>query len=147
MHLVPLSWSTASKSKPALSRSSWLSRSKLNQSFRIDSDAVLHKNLIRWIWFGSAEVRRLNWALVVSLVVVILVLQTQQYSKNSNVLRNLDSKLSHLKESQCQDLEKLLQEYKDLFSRRPRQDRSDLSWCGCRWCCSYKTTPLQAKFK
>ena len=33
--------------------------------------------------------------------------------------RNLDSKLSHLKESQCQDLEKLLQEYKDLFPDVP----------------------------
>ena len=43
-------------------RINWLSRPKLNQSFRIDSDAVLHMNLIRGIWFGSAEVRRLNWA-------------------------------------------------------------------------------------
>ena len=42
----------------------WLNPSKLNQSFRIDSDAVLHMNLIRWIWFGSAEVRRLNCALM-----------------------------------------------------------------------------------
>ena len=40
----------------------WLSRSELNQPFRIDSDAVVHMNLIRCIWFGSAEVRRLNWA-------------------------------------------------------------------------------------
>ena len=39
--------------------------------------------------------------------------------KNSNVLRNLDSKLSHLEGSQCQDLEKLLQEYKDLFPGVP----------------------------
>ena len=35
---------------------------------------------------------------------------------NSNVLQNLESKLSHLEESQCQDLKKLLQEYQDLFS-------------------------------
>ena len=41
----------------------WLSRSKLNQPFRVDSDAVLHMNLIRCIWFGSAEVRRLKWTL------------------------------------------------------------------------------------
>ena len=41
----------------------WLSRSKLNQPFRVDSDAVLHMNLIRCIWLGSAEVRRLNWTL------------------------------------------------------------------------------------
>ena len=40
----------------------WLSRSELNQPFRIDSDAVPRMNLIRCIWFGSAEVRRLNWA-------------------------------------------------------------------------------------
>ena len=40
----------------------WLSRSESNQPFRIDSDAVVHMNLIRCIWFGSAEVRRLNWA-------------------------------------------------------------------------------------
>lgn len=31
------------------------------------------------------------------------------------MLRNLDSKLPHLEESQCQDLEKLLQVFKDLF--------------------------------
>ena len=35
---------------------------------------------------------------------------------NSNVLQNLESKPSHLEESQCQDLKKLLQEYQDLFS-------------------------------
>ena len=35
---------------------------------------------------------------------------------NSNVLQNLESKLSRLEESQCQDLKKLLQEYQDLFS-------------------------------
>ena len=40
----------------------WLSQSKLNQPFQIDSDAVLHMNLILWNWFGSAEVRHLNWA-------------------------------------------------------------------------------------
>ena len=100
----------------------WLSRPKLNQPFRIDSDATLHMNLIRWIWFGSAEVRRLNWALVVSLVVVILVPQTQQFVRESmpgpwkataRVLRPV--------------------------SRCPHQNRSDLPWCGCRL--------LQAKSK
>ena len=40
-----------------------LSRSELCQPFRIDSDAVLHMNLIHWIRFGSCEVRRLNRAL------------------------------------------------------------------------------------
>ena len=40
-----------------------LSRSQLYQPFRIDSDAVLHINLIHWIRFGSCEVRRLNRAL------------------------------------------------------------------------------------
>ena len=39
-----------------------LSPSKLYQPFRIDSDAVLHMNLIHWIRFGSCEVRRLNRA-------------------------------------------------------------------------------------
>ena len=39
-----------------------LSRSELYQPFRIDSDAVLHMNLIHWIRFGSCEVRRLNRA-------------------------------------------------------------------------------------
>ena len=39
-----------------------LSRSELNQPFRIDSGAVLHTNLIQWIRFGSCEVRRLNRA-------------------------------------------------------------------------------------
>lgn len=34
---------------------------------------------------------------------------------NSNVVQNLDAKLSHLSGSQCQDLEKLLQELKHLF--------------------------------
>lgn len=34
---------------------------------------------------------------------------------NSNVLMNLDSKVSHLQENQRQDLEKLIKEYKDLF--------------------------------
>ena len=38
---------------------------------------------------------------------------------NSDVLRNLDSKLSHLTESQCQDLEKLLLEFKHLFPDVP----------------------------
>ena len=37
---------------------------ELYQPFRIDSDAVLHMNLIHWIRFGSCEVRRLNRALV-----------------------------------------------------------------------------------
>ena len=41
---------------------SWPSRSKLIQPFRIYSDAVLRMNLIRWIWYGTAEVRRLNRA-------------------------------------------------------------------------------------
>ena len=35
------------------------------------------------------------------------------------MLQNLDSKLSHLEESRCQGLEKLLQEYKDLFPDLP----------------------------
>ena len=39
-----------------------LNRSKLDQLFRIDSDAVLHMNLTHWIRFGSCEVWRLNWA-------------------------------------------------------------------------------------
>ena len=39
-----------------------LSRSEFNQLFRIDSDTVLHMNLIHWIRFGSYEVRRLNRA-------------------------------------------------------------------------------------
>ena len=39
-----------------------LSRSELYQPFRIDSDAVLHMNLIHWIRFGSCEVWRLNRA-------------------------------------------------------------------------------------
>ena len=34
---------------------------------------------------------------------------------NVNVLRNLDSKMSHPQESQCQDLEKLLLEFEHLF--------------------------------
>ena len=38
---------------------------------------------------------------------------------NSNVLRNLDSKLSHLEESQRRDLKKLMQEYEDLFPDVP----------------------------
>ena len=38
---------------------------------------------------------------------------------NSNVLRNLDSKLSHLEESRRQDLKRLLQEYKELFPDVP----------------------------
>ena len=38
---------------------------------------------------------------------------------NSNVPRNLDSKLPHLEDSQRQDLKKLLQECKDLFSDVP----------------------------
>ena len=41
-----------------------LSQSELYQPFRIDSDAVLHMNLIHWIRFGSCEVRRLNRALM-----------------------------------------------------------------------------------
>ena len=41
-----------------------LSRSELYQPFRIDSDAVLHMNLIHWIRFGSCEVWRLNRALL-----------------------------------------------------------------------------------
>ena len=49
-------WSTASE--PGLSRS------ELCQPFQIDSDAVLHMNLIHWIRFGSCEVRRLNRALL-----------------------------------------------------------------------------------
>ena len=42
-----------------------LSRSELYQPFWIDSDAVLHMNLIHWIRFGSCEVRRLNRALLI----------------------------------------------------------------------------------
>ena len=76
----------------------WLSRPKLNQPFRIDSDAALHMNLIRWIWFGSAEARRLNWALVVS--GSHLSPTDATIFKNSNVLRNLGTKLPHLEESQ-----------------------------------------------
>ena len=38
---------------------------------------------------------------------------------NSDVLRNLDSKVSHLSESQRQDLEKLLQEFEQLFPDVP----------------------------
>ena len=38
---------------------------------------------------------------------------------NADLLRNLDSKLSHLSESQRQDLEKLLLEFKHLFSDVP----------------------------
>ena len=38
---------------------------------------------------------------------------------NSNVLKNLDSKLSHLEESQCQDLQELLEKYRDLFPDTP----------------------------
>ena len=38
---------------------------------------------------------------------------------NSNVLKNLDSKLSHLEESQCQDLQELLEKYRDLFPDAP----------------------------
>ena len=38
---------------------------------------------------------------------------------NINVLRNLDSKLCHLSESQCQDLEKLLLEFEHLFPDVP----------------------------
>ena len=40
--------------------------------------------------------------------------------KNFSVVRNLDSELSHLEESQHQDLEKLLQEYEVLFPDAPR---------------------------
>ena len=43
-------------------REKLLSRSELNWPFWIDSDAVLHMNLIHWICFGSCEVRRLNRA-------------------------------------------------------------------------------------
>jgi len=39
-----------------------LSRSEFNQPFRVDSDALLHMNLIPWIRFASCEVRRLNQA-------------------------------------------------------------------------------------
>ena len=35
------------------------------------------------------------------------------------MLKNLDSKLSHLKESQCQDLQELLEKYRDLFPDAP----------------------------
>lgn len=38
---------------------------------------------------------------------------------NSDVLKNLDSKLSHLEESQRQDLQKLLEKYSDLFPDVP----------------------------
>ena len=38
---------------------------------------------------------------------------------NTDVLRNLDSKLSHLSESQHQDLEKLLLEFEHLFPDVP----------------------------
>ena len=35
------------------------------------------------------------------------------------MLKNLDSKLSHLEESQCQDLQELLEKYRDLFPDAP----------------------------
>ena len=58
-----------------------LSWSEWYQPFRIDSDAVLHMNLIHWIWFGSCEVRRVSRALVVGplsyLSDLILVLFSQ----------------------------------------------------------------------
>lgn len=53
--------------------------------------------------------------LVMILEVVILVPQTQQNEKNFSVVRNLDSELSRLEESQRQNLEKLLQKYEVLF--------------------------------
>ena len=51
---------------------------------------------------------------VANLLVVILIPLTHQNS-NSNALQILDSKLSTLEESQCQDLKKLLQGDEDLF--------------------------------
>ena len=73
MHLVRLSWSRASESKPAYSRSSrlsqagWIDWSDLNivsRSELVQTPYFTHMmKLIRWIWFGSAEVRRMNWAL------------------------------------------------------------------------------------
>ena len=64
-------WSTAVIPGWA-SREERLSRSELYQLFRIDSDAVLHMNLIHWIRFGSCEVRRLNRALERIAVLIII---------------------------------------------------------------------------
>ena len=52
-------------------------------------------------------------------VVVVLVPLTTTRLMNTDVLRNLDSKLSHLSESQRQDLEKLLLEFEHLFPDVP----------------------------
>ena len=69
----------------------WLSRSKLNQPFPIDSDAVLHMNLIRWIRFGSAEVRRLNRALVEVLQASYScqTVDVQNHKKSMTVVKSL----------------------------------------------------------
>ena len=64
MHLIQLMWSTASESKLFHSHYSQLSQAgKTAEPIQvtdplilIDSDTVLHTNLIHWIWFGSCEV-------------------------------------------------------------------------------------------